>query len=301
MTDATTARVSRFALIGSALLAMTAIGARAWHDATPTPAPQQAEAGGDDGAMIGSLEARLKANPTDAEGWRMLGWTMFQSQRFDESAIAYGRATQLAPLNGGNWSALGEALVMSSAGNVTPRAKSAFDRAVAIDPADPRARYFLGVAQDMRGDHKGAIDAWFALLKVTPAGASWDGDVRRTIEQVGKKNHIDVAARLAAIRPGPPDADAAPESPGSGTNDAAPATAQIGQQDTMIAGMVATLAGKLKADPKNVEGWIMLMRSYVTLGRANEAAAAYRAARLANPSAAPALDSAARALSLATE
>ena len=72
-----------------------------------------------------------------------------------------------------------------------------FHRAQAADPTDPRSRYFLAVKQDLGGNHQGAITAWLALLKATPADAPWRGDLVRTIEQVGKINHIAVAGRIA--------------------------------------------------------------------------------------------------------
>ncbi len=304
MSDTTTSRFSRIALIGAALLAVSAIGVKLWRDrapetptaaSTPTPGPQ------DVGAMISSLEAKLKADPNDAEGWRMLGWSFFQTQRYAEAAMAYKRATALKPDNADYWSSLGEALVTAGPGNVPADAKAAFDKAVSIDPKDPRARYFLGVAKDISGDHKGAIDDWFALLKDTPAGAPWEADVRRTIEAVGAKDKIDVATRLAALRPaitaGGPAAAAIP-----GPNaEQMRAASQLpsGQQEAMIAGMVEGLAAKLKANPKNVEGWIMLMRSYTTLGRSSDAGVAYRAAVTANPGAKAELDDAAKTLGVA--
>jgi cytochrome c-type biogenesis protein CcmH len=72
-----------------------------------------------------------------------------------------------------------------------------------------------------------------------------------------------------------------------------------GQQEAMIAGMVEGLAAKLKANPKNVEGWIMLMRSYTTLGRGSDAGVAYRAAIAANPGAKAELEDAAKTLGVA--
>src|SRR3546814_14152270 len=66
-----------------------------------------------------------------------------------------------------------------------------------LDAKDPRARYFLAVRKDIGGDHRGAIDDWFALLADTPQGAPWEADLRRTIEQVGAIHKIDVADRLA--------------------------------------------------------------------------------------------------------
>ncbi len=52
----------------------------------------------------------------------------------------------------------------------------------------------------------------------------------------------------------------------------------------MAEGMVARLEGRLAADPSNVEGWMMLMRSRKTLGQEAAAARALTAAVAANPS-----------------
>lgn len=45
--------------------------------------------------------------------------------------------------------------------------------------------------------------------------------------------------------------------------------------DEQMAGMIAGLERRLKAEPENAEGWQMLARSYQTLGRFREAADAY--------------------------
>ena len=51
----------------------------------------------------------------------------------------------------------------------------------------------------------------------------------------------------------------------------------------MAEGMTARLADKLKRDPANVDGWIMLIRSRVNLGQMDQARAALEAAVAANP------------------
>ena len=241
-TDRSFARFSRFALGLAVILAATAIGVRNWPVAEPVAndaAPPTADAR----AAIAQLEARLKASPNDAD----------------------------------LWSSLGEALVMAGPGTTfPPGARVAFDKAIALNPKDPRARYFLAMARDMGGDHKGAIDDWIALLRDSPAGAPWENDVRRTVEAVAAKEKIDVMARLAALRP----ANSSPD------------------QTAMIAAMVDGLAAKLAADPVNVEGWIMLMRSYATLGRLADARAALGKAKAANPTSAQQLDAAAKDLGL---
>ncbi len=278
---------SRWALIGAAAIALGAGGYGAYQrtlateSATPAPATQA-----EIGSSIAALEAKLKDNPNDAEGWRMLGWSLFETGKFAESAGAYKRATQLDPKKAEYFSSLGEALVLAGKGDVPPDAKGAFDTAITLDAKDPRARYFLAVAKDISGDHKGAIDDWFALLSETPPGAPWEADVRRIITEIGTKEKIEVATRLAKL-----PALAAPEGgaavataaiPGPTPQDMRDAAGMPkGQQDMMVAGMVDGLEKKLKTSPSNPDGWIMLMRSRMSLGETGKASVALKSARTA--------------------
>jgi cytochrome c-type biogenesis protein CcmH len=278
---------ARIALIGAALVAVVAIGLslRGIGEENASPAATQMPSG-DANTAIAQLEAKLKDNPKDAQGWQMLGWALMQTDKYAEAAQAYARAAQLDPKKSEYWSSLGEARVLAGPGDVPAEAKTAFDKAIAIDPKDPRARYFIAVAQDIGGDHKGAIEGWLALLADTPAGAPWEADVRRLIGEVGAKEKIEVASRLAAIRPAPVTGGAAIATaaiPGvSRAQMQAGAQLPKGQQEAMIAGMVDGLEAKLKANPKNESGWIMLMRSRVQLGEESKSATALKNARAAH-------------------
>lgn len=250
---------------------------------------------------IDDLVQRANAAPNDAGAWQKLGFAQFDAGNFADAVTAYARAVAISPRNAVLWSSLGEARVMASQNDpMPPAALEAFRKAVALDPKDPRGRYFLAVQKDLKGDHQGAIGDWLALLKDTPAGAPWDNDLQRTIEQVGKINKIDVSSRLAAATADRPTDAAAPATmaiPGPSTQQLAAASSlPPGAQQTMAEGMVARLADKLKADPGNVDGWIMLMRSYRTLGRDAQAKAALAEALAANPSHAAELRSAAASL-----
>jgi cytochrome c-type biogenesis protein CcmH len=270
---------SRSILIAAVVIAILAVGAAIWKRQAPPPTSvTQADVP----TMIAGLEAKLKVKPNDAEGWRMLGFAFDESGKYAEAATAYARAVQIDPSKADYWSSLGEARVLAGPGNVTPDAKAAFEKAAALNAKDPRARYFLGVSKDMSGDHKGAIEDWIALLKETPPGAPWEADVRKLIADVAAKQKIDVTARLAALRPPVSNSVATAAIPGPSPAEMRQAS-QLpkGQQDAMIQGMVDGLEAKLKANPNNLNGWIMLMRSRVQLGETVKANAAYQAAKAA--------------------
>lgn len=294
-------------LLGGALvLAAGSIGFNLMgRDST---APVAAEGTG--APSIDQLRAAAEAAKDDARPWTELAYAYFQESRFDEAAAAYRRAVAIDPEAAVLWSALGEALVMGSQRDPLPaEALQAFEKALALDPQDPRARYFLAAKKDLDKDHEGAIADWLALLADTPPGAPWEADLVRTIEQVGQINKIDVAARIAKAQGARKPALLAPGS-GSVAGEAAspnvrgPSAAEVAaasrlkpsEQRQMAEGMVAQLAERLKSQPKNLDGWVMLMRSRMTLGEPAKARAALEAAIKANPGAAAQLREQAAAL-----
>jgi cytochrome c-type biogenesis protein CcmH len=236
---------------------------------------------GDVNSMIAALEERLKQDPDNAEGWRMLGWSYFETRDLARAAAAYRRAAQVEPNNAENWSSLGEALQTAST-TVSPEAASAFQRAIRLEPTDPRARYFLAVQKDLSGQHEAAILDWIALLRDTPAGAPWEADLRRTIQEVAAKEKIDIAGRMPAPA-GPSGASVATAAIHGPTPEQLAAASSIppAQQDQMVQGMVNRLASRLKANPKDADGWIRLMRARMVLGETDAATEALRSGRAA--------------------
>jgi cytochrome c-type biogenesis protein CcmH len=283
---------NRAILIAAFVLLASAIGYAIWRDSGSSGARPAAESAAAPADQLATLEARVKAEPNSAEAWTALGQARFDLGDFAAATAAYEKAVAISPESAGLWSALGEARVMASDRDpMPPKALEAFTKAIALDAKDPRARYFMAVKKDIGGDHKGAIEDWFALLANTPQGAPWEADLRRTIEQVGAIHKIDVAARLARTQARPLTPDEMPVAaraiPGPSRADME-AASQLpkGQQDAMIQGMVDGLEAKLKANPSDVDRWIMLMRSRMTLGETAKAAQALKDGVAANPAAA---------------
>jgi cytochrome c-type biogenesis protein CcmH len=277
----------RIALILAALVALLAVGIAVSRNRSETAAaavPDAAEPVGDVKTMIAQLEAKLKDDPKNPNGWQMLGWSYFETGRYADAAKAYQRAATLAPTNATYWSAFGEALVLSGPGGVTPEAEQAFKKAIANDPKDHRARYFIGVKKDLAGDHEGAITDWIAVLKDTPPGAPWEQPVRELLDKVATANKIDIAGRVPPPLAAPAAAsDVATAAIPGPTREQMQAAASMppSQQDQMVRGMVESLAAKLKADPKNADGWIRLMRARMVLGEPAAATQALQDARAA--------------------
>ncbi len=243
-------------------------------NATAAKAPDSAAAlpsdhpGGDIPAMIAQLQAQVARNPNDAEGWRMLGWSYFQTGQFKESADAYDKAATNAPNNPEHRSAQGESLVQAAGGQMTPAASAAFRQALKLDPNDPRARYFLAVEKDQAGDQDGAMADWIALINAAPQGAPWVGEVRRFVEDLARERGVDLTGRLKPV-----SGAATPRGP-SADDIAAAQKMTPDDQQQMIRGMVEGLEGRLQEQPRDAEGWIRLMRARMVLG---EPAAASRA------------------------
>ena len=283
-------RIGWYLLGGAVVLAAASIGVNVYNGSAGSPPPPDVTAFED--PDIDQLRAIAEASPDDAKAWSNLATAYFEGARFADAAEAYRKATAIDESRAVIWSALGEALVMASDRDpLPPDALAAFEKALALDPKDPRARYFLAVKKDLDKDHEGAIAAWLALLADTPPGAPWESDLVRTIEQVGKINTIEVAPRIAAMNetrraaaPLAPSAPAAPDVRGpSAAEMAAAGSMSPAEQREMAQGMVAQLEARLEQNPGNLDGWVMLMRSRMNLGEAAKAKAALEAAVKANP------------------
>jgi cytochrome c-type biogenesis protein CcmH len=291
-------KISRAILIIAIAVLFAVVGSGFWfRSQQPEPAKPDIASGRKPATAglptIASLEARTANDKTDVEGWQLLAWSYFEAGRYTDAAAAYRFATELAPEKAVYWSSLGEALTMASSRDPMPDdAAAAFETAIRLDRKDPRARYFIAVRRDLAGDHQGAIADWLALLRDTPENAPWEADLVRTIKQVGQINHVDVAMLIAAASKSrtvtiPPAASiAAAPIPGPTRADmASAAKLPPGQQQAMVETMVSGLEAKLKASPANVDGWIMLMRSRMTLGETVKASTALKQAVAANPAA----------------
>jgi cytochrome c-type biogenesis protein CcmH len=256
------------------------------QQATQNAASAQSAAAGQDNidALVKRLEMRLKDNPNDPDGWRVLGWSYYNTGRYQNAVDAYRRAVDLQKDNANVRALYGEALVRAADGKVTDEAIETFEKVLVINPNDERARFFKGLAKEQKGDNQGAIDEWLALYKIAPADAEWTGDLRLRIQRLAAQSNINVDQKLAEARPaaasGTPKANVPPqataEAPRGPTAQDIESAKQMSTEDqqAMVRGMVDRLASRLESSPNDVDGWIMLIRSHIALNEQDKARAA---------------------------
>ncbi len=151
--------------------------------------------------MIERLAARLETTPEDIEGWRMLGWSYFNTARYEEAATAYARAVEL-------------------------------------DPSSAELKLSYEEAKAKASESANLETA--SSLRTEAVGKGGDGP---SVEKPAKSEAMPPRERDAAIQ-----------------------------------SMVDGLADRLESSPRDVEGWILLMRSRVVLGEREVAATAFRKA-----------------------
>ena len=220
-----------------------------------------------------ALKARLAAKPDDADGWLLYARTTAALGQWQTAADAYHQALALTKGRPDVAVAYGEMLVMASGGIVTPNAHDAFAAALAKDPEDGPARYYLALADAQAGKVPEAIAAWQKLAAAAPE----DAPIRKDLQQ-------RIAAAAASIgMKAPPLAPPAPATGPSPTEMAAMAKLPPDQRAAMIHSMVAKLAAEMAARPGDLSGWLRLARAYEVLGEGKKAADAYARAEKLSP------------------
>src|SRR5215211_4349471 len=205
--------------------------------------------------MVAQVEAHLARNPEDGRGWELIAPIYLRLGRFDDAIKARRSALTFNGESSERLAGLGEALVAAGNGVVTAQAKSAFERAVALDGENIKARYFLGVAAEQDGRPADAAAIWRAMLAGAPADAPWAEYIRHELARVeGSPSEQDMAA---------------------------PADLSTEQRTAMVRGMVERLADRLHREGADLEGWLRPVRSYMVLGERDKAQAAAGEARRA--------------------
>lgn len=222
----------------------------------------------DIGNMVAEAEAHLAQNPDDGRGWDVLAPIYFRMGEFFKSQNAFAKAIALEGSTPNRHSGLGEAIMRAQEGIVTGEARSNFERAMQLDPNDPRANFFLALGLMQSGKNAEAIAAFEDFGRRSPADAPWVEAIKAQIATIK-----GVSVAQVELQTAPSTQTAEQASLGNPSAEDVEAAAELNSEDrmAMISSMVASLDEKLKEEPDNFEGWQRLIRSFKVLGRDDEA------------------------------
>jgi cytochrome c-type biogenesis protein CcmH len=119
-------------------------------------------------ANVAKLAERLKTNPNDAQGWTMLARSYSSMEKFGEAAGAYAKATELSPKDADLWAEYAFTTAMANGQKLEGRPMEFIDRALKLEPENPKALQLAGTAAFETKNYDKAIGYWQRVLKQVP-------------------------------------------------------------------------------------------------------------------------------------
>lgn len=162
-------RFSPLIAICVAVIVAASVGLYAYQGRPGLPSGTAAGEPPDIEAMVTSLETRLQSNPDDVNGWKMLGRSHMTLQNFAAAVDAYERAVELeGSQNSQTLVDLAAALLARDNTGIQGRTSALIESALALDPNNPNALFYGGIAALNRGDKELAAERWEILLGLNP-------------------------------------------------------------------------------------------------------------------------------------
>lgn len=159
--------------------------------------------------LLGKLKAKLAENPSDVNGWLLLGRSYGTMGRHALAVDAFQNAYDRS--RGENVEAiigLGEALAMTDEASLTGRAGRLFDDALAKAPDHPKALWYGAIASLQTGDVRRGRDRLQLLLAQNPP---------EELRSVLERQIQDLNQQLNEAGPSAPAAAAGAEGPAAAT------------------------------------------------------------------------------------
>jgi cytochrome c-type biogenesis protein CcmH len=149
-------------------------------------------------AMVERLAAKLRANPDDADGWKLLARSYSALGRYEDAAQAYAKAAARAPRDAQLLADFADALAMARGRRLAGEPEKLVLHALAIDPNNLKALALAGTAAFDRQDYRGAVTYWQRMLPLVEQDSEDARAIRSSIEEA-----------RSLIAPGAPPAAAA--------------------------------------------------------------------------------------------
>ena len=168
-------RSHRLTPLVAAIIVFTVAASAALYDNVGSPGVPSGRSGAENGELppmddvVASLQARLAANPEDLNGWNMLARTQMTLGDFAAAAESYEQIMALEDAqNAQTMVDLALAIMNRDGTAIEDRTASLIDSALALEPNNPSALFYAGIAAANRSDTDKAAAHWEILLGLNP-------------------------------------------------------------------------------------------------------------------------------------
>ena len=211
--------------------------------------------------LVKAAESRLKSNPDDIRGWRVIAPVYLRLGRFADAINAYENVLRIDGRKVETVLALTDAHIAAANGRINEDAQALIREALKLEKNNATARFYSGVLAIQNGEPDKAVQIWQAMVDGANGDENWLPVVRERIAEITTDR----------VKPSAPALDEETLNAAAGLN--------AEERLAMISQMVENLSGKLEADPSDKAGWERLIRSYIVLERPSDAVAALERAR----------------------
>ncbi len=185
------------------------VGAPHLASIDPSAAPPAVDAAQVD-AMIERIEQRTRAQPEDAEAWAMLAEARKMQGRHDEAVVAFAKAIERLPNDARLLTDYAESAALRAGGDFAGQPVELLERALAIDPNEPKAVALMGAAQYRLGNLPRARSYLQQLETFLTPGSAEATQIAAILQRIdGEIGAAAPADGAVAQDPGPPAAASA--------------------------------------------------------------------------------------------
>ncbi|MDH3319980.1 MAG: c-type cytochrome biogenesis protein CcmI [Betaproteobacteria bacterium] len=151
--------------------------------------------------MVAKLAARLRENPDDEEGWKMLGRSYAVLGNFPRAVDAYTEAARRAPRDAQLLADFADTLAMARGRSLQGEPEKLVQRALEIDANNLKALALAGTAAFERKDFKGAAAYWQRMLPLVPADSEDARNIRANVAEANQLAGSGAAVARAEAAP----------------------------------------------------------------------------------------------------
>ena len=135
--------------------------------------------------MVVQLKERLAKNPSDAEGWSMLGRSYYFLKRYNEAAQSYGKVVEIIGETEPDVLAdYADTVAMASGRSMKGKPYELVKKALTLQPAHEKSLWLAGSAAYEEKDYAGALGYFEKLMQVFPPESENYEQMKRNIGEI---------------------------------------------------------------------------------------------------------------------